>query len=107
MSEEKKQQEEVPVNPKVLQLMGWIQGLTRSRFNVVMFTDKPEVWMQYYMGLYLENETIVVIKKEDKKRFHKRFKDKLVREIIDVTDFSQNTVDRVAKRIEIISKLKI
>lgn len=42
-----------------------LDGLTQSGANAVIFRNEPEVWFQFYLGLYLGKPTFVIIQKKD------------------------------------------
>jgi hypothetical protein len=44
---------------------GILDGLTQSATNAVIFRDSPEVWFQFFLGLYLDKPTFVLIEKKD------------------------------------------
>jgi len=44
-----------------------IEAMKECHLNLVLFRDCPEVWMQFYMGLYLKKPTGVIIERGDTK----------------------------------------
>lgn len=52
-------------DPRVERAVGILEGMTQSNCNVVIFNDTPELWFQFYLGLYLEKTTFILIKKRD------------------------------------------
>jgi len=44
-----------------------IESMKECQLNIVLFRDSPEVWMQFYMGLYLKKPTGVIIERGDTK----------------------------------------
>lgn len=96
----------VQIEPEMLELGNMIAGINKSVVNVVFFKDMPQYWIQYHVGIYLKRPTFVVIRKEDKKRFAKRFNHELVQEVYDVAEFTQQTVDMIAGKINIYLERK-
>lgn len=72
-------------------------GLKRSQHNVVVFNNTPEVWFQYYLGLYFEMPTIIIIRKRDK-ACKKILKHKLVWGFIDIDEFNNKTTEYAAEQ---------
>lgn len=85
-------EQEVPdiknVNPKVLQIVHVCTRLANSKWNVVIFRDDPWLYIQYYIGLFLQMPTILIIRKTDK-YFAKRLKHDLLKHIILVDEFDE------------------
>lgn len=70
---------------KYKRIAGIVQGLQESDVNIILFRDDPEVWFQYYLGLFLNKKTCIVCEERD---FYKLDKLKETIAIVKVKSFS-------------------
>lgn len=71
-----------------------------SKINLVIFKDDPQLWLQYYFGLYFNKPTIVMIKNVDNEKFGSLFQNPLVKEMIVLEDFTEDVLKEVADRVK-------
>jgi hypothetical protein len=78
-----------------------IEAMKQSECNIVLFRDCPEVWMQYYMGIYLKKPTYVIVKRSDIPVTKDRFGEyALQRGITFVNDFSESELKKAMEEIQ-------
>jgi len=74
---------------KIQFCMKVIEGMIKSDINIILFRDADEVWMQYYMGLFLGKDTIIFALEEEKHNIIHRLKvGGLIKDIIFMKNFS-------------------
>jgi hypothetical protein len=88
------------MNEKERKVYGVIQGLIQSGQNVVIFENTPEVWFQFWLGLYFGLPTLVVIKKADHVEHREDLIGHGVEDFVIVKDFDTESMEFVAKSIK-------
>jgi hypothetical protein len=74
-----------------------VEGMKKSGLNIVLFRDCPEVWMQFYMGLFLKKETAVIIERGDTKNIDRLTHYGVHLGLVD--DFSESELRRIMDQI--------
>jgi hypothetical protein len=74
-----------------------VEGMKKSGLNIVLFRDCPEVWMQFYMGLFLKKETAVIIERGDTKNIDRLTHYGVHLGLVD--DFSKSELRRIMEQI--------
>jgi len=82
-----------------------VEGMSSSDMNLVIFRDEPEVWMQYYMSMFLKKKTYVVAEAKHKDLLWNR-KVNLTSKLFLVPVFSEKAFDVVMKEMEADAKEK-
>jgi hypothetical protein len=75
-----------------------VEAMKECQLNLVLFRDCPEVWMQFYMGLYLKKPTAVIIERGDTKSIDLLTHYGVHLGIVD--DFSEAELKRIMKQIQ-------
>lgn len=91
------------INQNVMMLMKVITGFMQAKWNVVVFNDTPWLYVQFWVGIFLEKPTILVVRKSDK-YFVKRLKHPLVKKVIEVNSFEEATSKEVADEVAKFTK---
>jgi len=89
---------------KVDEIVSVITGLAHSKINVVIFKDVPELWFQFYMGLYLEMPTVVVMEKRYIPLKTMVNKYPLVKRIIEVEVYNEEEANKLANILQEVNK---
>ena len=96
--------EKLTKKQKADQIVSTITGLAHSRINVVIFKDIPELWFQFYMGLYLEMPTIVVIEKKYLPLKTMINKYPLVKRIVEIEEYNGEEANKLASILQEVNK---
>lgn len=75
-----------------------VAAMPDCTYNLVLFDDDPEVWFQYYLGLYFGKPTILIMKEADKGKFAARLYHPYVKKIISVPDFTEEYVEMAGEQ---------
>lgn len=95
------------LNPKLVQVIQMGTRMTMTKWNIVVFKDDPWLYIQYYLGIYLQVPTILIVRKSDK-YFAKRLKNPYLKHLIIIDKYGDENSSLVADKIkEIVSKTKI
>ncbi len=91
------------IKKQVTRVLGIIQGMQESDFNLILFRDCSEVWMQYYMGIFFDRDTYIIALEKDRPAL-KRMRSPLVKHVEYVINFNpkiiQAAVTNIKKRID-------
>ena len=97
--------EEVTKKQRADKIVHVITGLAHSKINIVIFNkDDPEIWFQFYMGLYLGMPTIVQIDKRYLPLKTMMNKYPLVKRIIEVEKYDDTAITNLADTILEVNK---
>jgi len=75
---------------KIRRATSIVDGMSRSACNAVLFDHgSPEVWFQFYLGLYLDKPTIIMIKaKNITDETEAKFAHPLVKKVVVVEEYN-------------------
>ena len=82
-----------------------VEGMQSSDMNLVLFRDEPEVWMQYYMSMFLKKSTYVIAEQKHKDLLWSRGVH-LTSKVFMVPQFNEKYFDKVMKEMEADAKKK-
>ena len=77
-----------------------IHGMQVSDVNLILFRDCPEVWMQYYMGLYFNRPTFIISLGKHKKIVDKLLNDELVVQVEYIDSFNEVSIRDVMLKLK-------
>jgi hypothetical protein len=91
----------VDLKDKINRIRSIVEGMDKSNINLVLFRDVPEVWMQYYMGKFLDRPTLLLCREEDIEtlKYYKVEDDYLV-----IEDFYNIDGDKMKRKIDEVFK---
>lgn len=81
-------------------LAGIINGLTESEINLIVWRPDPEVLFQFYLGIYLNKPTYILIKDEDMESLTPHRNYSKIKGVHVVKDFSEENLKKAIMKIE-------
>jgi hypothetical protein len=77
-----------------------VKGMAQCNINLILFRNDPEVWMQYYMSVYLKKVMVVACREEDRPFVEIMKTEPLVTEILYTDKFDDEFFKKLVKRVE-------
>ncbi len=93
------------IKKQVTRVLGIIQGMQESDFNLLLFRNCPEIWMQYYMALFFEMDTYIIALEQDRPAL-KRMRSHLVKHVEYVINFNPKIIESAVANIKKIIDTK-
>ncbi len=87
------------IKKDVTRVLGIIHGMQESDFNLILFRNCPEVWMQYYMGIFFERTTYIIALEKDRPAL-KKIRSYLVKHVEYVTNFNPKIIEAAVANIK-------
>lgn len=86
---------------KVKKAQNTVEGMRQSANNALIFRDSPEVWFQYYLGIFLEKPTIIMAQDKDLTESIRLIfaRERLIRDVMIVDEFNEENTIKFAKKI--------
>ena len=87
------------IKKDVTRVLGIILGMQESDFNLLLFRNCPEIWMQYYMGLFFDRDTYIIALEQDRSAL-KRMRSHLVKHVEYVINFNPKIIEAAVTNIK-------
>lgn len=78
-----------------------IRGMMASDVNLIIFRNEPEVWFQYWLGLYMQKPTYIICEECHSNLIYSQEANELVKEIKVIKEFSQENIERAIDKMNI------
>lgn len=87
------------IKKHITRVLGIIRGIQESNYNLVLFRNCPEVWMQYYMGIFFERTTYIIALEKDRPAL-KRIRSHLVKHVEYIINFNPKIIEAAVTNIK-------
>ena len=87
------------IKKQITRVLGIIQGMQESDFNLILFRNCPEVWMQYYMAMFFDMDTYIIALENDRPAL-KRMRSHLVKHVEYVINFNPKIIEAAVANIK-------